>query len=329
MKILVIRFSSIGDIVLTSAVIRCLKQQLKDSEIHALTKPQFDSLFRENPWISQVHVLGHFAETINRLRAEKFDYVVDLHHNLRSWRVRFALGVGGSSFPKLNINKYLLVRFKLNLMPDVHIVDRYFMAVRSLGVVNDGKGLDFFIPPADRLQLADLPAFLHKGYFAFVIGGNHFTKILPASKVIAVIKQLDLPVVLLGGKEDMQRAEEIEAAIGNHVWNSCGRLRLGQSAWMIEHARAVISNDTGLMHIAAAFRKPVVSVWGNTVPSLGMYPYIVSNPERVAIVEIKNLGCRPCSKIGFPACPKGHFNCMEQIDPKAIAESVRQVTGRG
>ena len=300
-------------------------------EVHALTKPQYASLFAENPYITKVHSLaGKPAETVAILRQERFDFVVDLHKNLRSFRIRILLGVKGFSFPKLNLQKYLLVHFKWNLMPEKHIVDRYFDAVKPLGVSNDGRGLDFFIPENDRMQRSDLPDHLQAGYYAFAIGGNHNTKILPAHKAATVIGKLDKPVALLGGREDVGRAAAIVSIAGEDMaWNSCGKLRLGQSAWVVAHSLGVITNDTGLMHIAAAFRKPVVSVWGNTVPELGMYPYIVTHPERVAIIEQKGLSCRPCSKIGYRTCPEKHFNCMEKHSETQIAEALNKVVGAG
>lgn len=326
MKVLVIRFSSIGDIVLTSPVIRCLKNQIPDIEIHVLTKPRFKSIYEESPYISRVMTLdGHFPTMIRRLKVERYDFVADLHNNLRSWRVRLALRVRSKGFPKLNLRKYLLVRFKINLLPDIHIVDRYFKAVRPLGVINDGAGLDFFIAERDRMKITDLPESFRQGYYAFVIGGNHFTKILPAHQIVRVIERLDRPVVLLGGKEDMERGAAIQSMTGSNTWDSCGTFSLGQSAWLIEHALGVITNDTGLMHIAAALHKPIVSVWGNTVPEFGMYPYLLDKPERMAIIEIKGLSCRPCSKIGYPACPKGHFDCMERLSPNEIAAQLHKV----
>ncbi len=326
MKILVIRFSSIGDIVLTSAVVRCLKLQVKNAEIHALTKLNYAQLYAKNPHISKVHLLSNsLSGTIKELKNEHFDYIVDLHTNLRSFRVRLALGVKSVGFPKLNVRKYLLVHFKWQVMPDVHVVDRYFGAVKQLGVTNDGLGLDFFTDESDRLQENEIPLSHRQGYYAFVIGGNHLTKILPPAKVIETISLLDKPVILLGGKEDMVRAQEIESSLPQKVWNLCGKISLGQSATLVKDAKGVFTNDTGLMHIAAAFNKPVVSIWGNTVPELGMYPYIPLHPGRVAIIEQNGLSCRPCSKIGYPKCPKGHFNCMNQHKATQLVSAMRGV----
>ncbi len=323
MKILLIRLSSIGDIVLTSPVVRAIKTQLTSVELHAITRKSYQSIYELNPHIDKVFGVEKSPhEILDLLKAEKYDLIMDLHKNFRSYKLRLALGVKSYAFPKLNWEKYLLVRFKIDHMPDLHIVDRYFEAVKPLGIVNDNLGLDFFIPPQEHELMPDLPDFCAHGYYAVVIGGNHNTKILPVSKLIEVIKHLPKPAVLLGGKEDHLSGEEVVTALGTNVWNACGKLSLSQSAQIIKDSVAVLTNDTGLMHIAAAFKKPVVSVWGNTVPQFGMYPYIPQFPERVSIIENKDLSCRPCSKIGFDRCPKKHFKCMLDLDEKKIAESL-------
>jgi ADP-heptose:LPS heptosyltransferase len=148
-----------------------------------------------------------------------------------------------------------------------------------------------------------------KGYVGLVIGGQHATKMMPTSKLIEVCEDLKEPVLLLGGPEDAERGDKIVQAVGANVFNACGKFRLDESASLVEQAKWIITHDTGLMHIAAAFKKQIVSVWGNTVPELGMYPYL-ADPES-KIVEIKGLSCRPCSKIGYSKCPKSHFKCME------------------
>ena len=145
LKILIIRFSSIGDIVLTTPVIRCIKQQLPNVEIHYLTKRNFKSILSSNPNIDKLHLLEEtLSATISSLKAEKFDLIIDLHHNLRTLIIKIKLGVKSSSFDKLNWQKWLLVNLKINRMPDVHLVDRYFATVRFLGVKNDEKALDYY-----------------------------------------------------------------------------------------------------------------------------------------------------------------------------------------
>lgn len=325
-KILVIRFSSIGDIVLTTPVIRCLKNQIDSVEIHVLTKKKFSSLYKTNPHINKVYEYDDsLKKNIEELRLENYDYIVDLQKNKRSLRVTRALHKPHNSFPKLNFKKFLLTTFKINLMPDIHIVDRYFKAVEKLGVKNDYQGLDFFISEKNDYPLSKLPENFHKGYHAFVIGGTYKTKILPAVKVIEVIKKLNEPVILLGGPDDLERAEEILSAISCQLSaiSLVGKINLEQSASIVKKAKSVLTNDTGLMHIAAAFHKNIVSVWGNTVPELGMYPYLPNEKEKCHIVECKDVKCRPCSKLGFKECPKRHFKCMMEIDSDTVVEKLK------
>ena len=272
-----------------------------------------------NPYINKIHILeGDLDQFIRLLKAEKFDYIVDLHQNIRSWRIRLSLGIPSHGFPKLNFRKFILTRLKIDLMPDIHIVDRYFEAAKKLGIRNDGKGLDYFIPEEDEYDLNALPAGFREGYTAFVIGAKHATKRLPEHKIISIWKKLQSPVLLLGGPEDAPAAERISSACGPLVFSMCGKVSLNQSASLVKQAARVITHDTGLMHIAAAFRKDIVSVWGNTVPQLGMYPYMPGEEEKSRIVEVKGLKCRPCSKLGYDKCPKGHFRCMEEVEESSV-----------
>lgn len=323
-KILLIRFSSIGDIVLTTPVVRCLKQQLPEVELHVLTKSSYRSIYAANPFINKVYEFqGNLKELIRQLKEEHYDFVVDLHKNWRSLRVRMALHCPSASFPKLDFQKFLYTKLKLGHLPEVHIVDRYFKAVEKLNVHNDGQGLDFFFSEGDVMHYEDLPESFREGFVAIVIGGQHATKILPEDKVVEVCDALDYPVVLVGGPEDAARGDRIKEKVGSYVGNSCGSLTVGQSASLLQLADAVITNDTGMMHIAAALRRPIVSVWGNTVPEFGMFPYLPEGMKPSAIVENKELKCRPCDKLGYAKCPKGHFKCMKDLDAREIAEKTK------
>lgn len=314
-KVLVIRFSSIGDIVLTTPVVRCLKARHPGVEIHYLTKASFASIPEVNPFIERVHLLNDdLNTTIRDLKKEEFDYVIDLHHNLRSLRVKMALGVPSRSFSKLNLEKWLLVNLKLNRLPKVHIVDRYFQAASAFDISYDGNGLDYFIPDKEKVEILQLPSEFQNGFVAFVIGAKHATKRLPDSKIVEFINTLHRPVVLLGGKEDAVRGDIVVKGVTSvAVFNACGKFTLNGSASLIEQSELVITHDTGLMHIAAALRKKIISVWGNTVPEFGMYPFLPYGDGESVILENKGLYCRPCSKIGYDRCPKKHFRCMNDL----------------
>lgn len=314
-KILIIRFSSIGDIVLTTPVIRCLKQQL-GAEIHFATKQQYTSVLSSNPYIDRIYGLGKKLEPFAKeLKKNNYDYIVDLHKNLRSLYLSTKLRTKTFRFYKLNAQKWLLTKLKINFLPQKHIVDRYLETVVPLNVHNDGQGLDFFIDSQNRINVKQLhTGLLPNQYICFVIGAAHKTKQLPPSKIISICKKIKRPILLIGGLNDGEKGQKIKALAGTHVINLCGLFNIQQSADIIRQARKVITHDTGMMHIAAAFEKEIISVWGNTVPKFGMYPYYPNNEkDKSTIIEVKDLSCRPCSKIGHEECPKKHFKCMKLI----------------
>jgi heptosyltransferase-2 len=322
-KYLVIRFSSIGDIVLTTPVLRMLKKRRPDAHIHFVTKKKYAALVAHNPYVHKVHTLDdNFPALIKELRAEGFDYILDLHRNLRSFVVKNALGEKSFTFSKLNWRKWLLVNFKINILPPVHVVDRYLETLRELRVKKDTKGLDFFIP-ADVVLPSGIEKIAVKDKFvALVCGAQHATKKIPLLRIAELCGMITLPVVLLGGADEHEQGNEV-VRMASNVHNACGILNIYQSAILIERAKVVVAHDTGLMHIAAALKKNIVSVWGNTVPAFGMYPYYPG--EKSKIFEVKNLLCRPCSKIGFDECPRRHFRCMNDIDYREVASYVNEL----
>jgi ADP-heptose:LPS heptosyltransferase len=253
------------------------------------------------------------SDLITVLKAEEYDYIIDLHNNLRTFRIKQALNVKNKSFNKLNIEKWFKVNFKWNTLPPKHIVDRYLEAASEFKIKNDLQGLDYFIPTSDEVNTIQLGSYYTpQEYVAIAIGAQHSTKRLPLHKLIELCQNIQRPIVLLGGKEDDVEASKILTACSNrtNIYNACGKFNLNQSASIVKQAKYVVSHDTGLMHIAAAFHKEIWSIWGNTVPEFGMYPYQTLHH----IVEVKKLPCRPCSKIGHDQCPKGHFQCMENQD---------------
>lgn len=328
MKILILRFSSIGDIVLTTPVIRTVKTQLDKVEVHYATKAQYRDLFDANPYIDKMHYLADSLQALIReLKQERFDFVVDLHHNLRTFQIKRALDVKSSSYNKLNVEKWLKVNLKIDQLPNLHIVDRYMKTVEQLGVKMDALGLDYFIPEKDVVPIEWLPEGFRDEFVVYAIGAQHGTKKLPLHKMIELCDRINKPVVLLGGPEDAATGEEVARFFSREgettlvseglrklnkktiVYNGCGKFSLNQSASVVKQSRYVFSHDTGLMHIAAAFKKEIFSIWGNTIPSFGMYPY----RTKFTVLENNRVSCRPCSKIGYAKCPKGHFRCMEDL----------------
>ncbi|MEO7800996.1 MAG: glycosyltransferase family 9 protein [Ginsengibacter sp.] len=316
MKFLIVRFSSIGDIVLTTPLIRCLRQKFPNAEIHYLTKKNFLPVIINNPYLTSIHtIVKDFDEVIDRLKVIQFDLIIDLHNNLRTLRLKQTLReVKAVSFNKLNVEKWLLTNLKINTLPKRHIVERYMATVSSLAVTYDNKGLDYFIDDAEKVNQDDIPTSHSQGFIGIVIGAAHNTKKLPVKKLAELCEKIDHPIILLGAQEDFFNGEKIAKSNKTKIYNACGKFKLNESADLVRRSRFVISHDTGLMHIAAAYKKYIISIWGNTVPAFGMTPF--ETPYDV--IQVNNLYCRPCSKIGYDKCPKGHFKCMNNIDINAI-----------
>lgn len=324
-KFLVVRFSSIGDIILTTPVVRHLKQQVEDAEIHYLTKSSYASLLESNPYIDRIHSFdGDLKGCLSILKNEEIDYIIDLHHNLRSGRIKYGLKRYDFSVNKLNWKKWLYVTFKIDRLPDRHMVDRNLDTISSFIEKRDDRGLDYFIPEKDEVDIHSLPAPFRKGYVGLSIGAQHETKKLPLELLVELCQKLDYPVLILGGPADRQVGENIKSSLKRKdILNGCGQYNIHQSASLVRQSKVLITHDTGLMHIGAAFQKKIISIWGNTVPQFGMYPYR-TDPSSEQF-EVNNLSCRPCSKIGHDKCPKKHFKCMMEQDMDQVVKSVRHL----
>lgn len=321
-KILIIRFSSIGDIVLTSPVMRCIKKQL-GSEVHFITKAKFRSTLEHNPHIDKIYTIDkEITETLDQLQKEKYDLIIDLHKNLRSKRLILSLGVKSISFDKINIEKWFRVHTRINLLPKKHLVDRYFDSLSNIGVMNDGEGLSYYHGLTEYDVSHLIPT---TRYVAIVLGATYHTKRIPMEKLEIIIQNSSLDCVLLGGNDVQELAQDLKADYPS-VINLCGEVSLNESAALVLNSKYTITGDTGLMHMAAAFKTPTMVFWGSTAYELGMYPYYGSNYNIKQFHMVnKNITCSPCSKIGKDVCPKGHFKCMMDLSEQDIISGIRSL----
>lgn len=330
MRLLFIRLSSIGDIVFTTAAIRCAKEQIPGVEIHFLTKKSLKAVTEANPYIDHFHYHDkNLAATIAELKAVGFDKVIDLHHNFRTFRIKKALGIPSHTYKKLSLQKWILTRFGINLLPDTHIVERSLDPLKELGVQNDGKGMDYFIPATISLKSNDIPTSHQAGYIALVIGASYATKRMPVQQLKELCALIPVPIILIGGKEDTIEGEEVSGTDSFKIYNACGKFNLHESALLVKGARMVISNDTGFLHVACAFHKKTIAIWGATSPLLQVAPYyaisdVQNGQEMFYNAMVPNLSCQPCSKYGTKKCPQGHFACMKKQDLHFIAEKAMQ-----
>ena len=313
LRILIIRFSSIGDIILTTPIIRCLKNQL-NSDIDFLIKNQYSSLIYANPNINKIIPLSNNARsTLEILRSNKYDIVIDLQNNFQSLKFRLGLGVKSYTYSKQNFKRYVLIYFGIDLLKN-HIVDRYFQAVANLKVYNDDKGIDFFIKGIPKIDFN-----VSQNYICWCIGSAHNRKKLSALQISRAISKIDLPLVFLGGDQDKEISIKImQSSKSKNIYDLCGVTTIEESAYIIKKSQLVLTNDTGMMHIASAFSNPIISFWGCTKPSLGFGAY---NPFKGSKNIITSLSKRPCSKHG-KYCRVQSKGCVKEIDSETISEAI-------
>jgi ADP-heptose:LPS heptosyltransferase len=325
-RILIIRFSSIGDIVLTFTVASTIKSLYPHCTIDFVTKPQFKELLNACPDLDTIYTLtGTVAQLRKEIDFNQYDAILDLHHNLRS---RILLGFQFCKvyrFPKNNIEKWLLTTFKIRPKIIRHVTERYLetlSAYTKAPIV--GIAPAYRVPDASKIDIKETFQVEPSKYVAVAIGAQFATKRMPTDLLVELIQKINLPVLLLGAKEDQLTANEIlEQCTSNIIFSAVGTATIHESAWLVKNAKALLTHDTGLMHIGASFEVPLHVIWGNTTRDFGMYPYRVEQ-EQVFNYEVSGLSCRPCSKIGHQSCPKGHFSCMRQQDLVAIAHAINE-----
>lgn len=334
-KILIIRLSSIGDILLATPLIRILRHKFPDAQIDFLTKARFAELLQPHPGLN--HIL-RFDETVgfgelkrikNHIRRTRYDWILNIHNNLRTaYLCSFLPAVHLFKINKRVFRRWLLVHFKWNLFREiVPVYQRYLEPLQTFGITDDGQGLDFYVDAVAQQKIADEYASFvsqHQVIIGIVPGATYATKRwLPerfAQVADALARQFNAGIVLFGGKPEIALQAEILSQMKTPALGLAGQLSLQESAAMIQHCQLVISNDSGLMHIAAALKKKLIAIFGSTTRELGFFP---AAPEQVILEQ--PLPCRPCSHVGRHTCPKKHFGCMRQIPVSAVLVAAAQL----
>jgi heptosyltransferase-2 len=321
-KILIIRLSSLGDILLTTPLIRTLKNCNPKLQIDFILREEYEELLKNNSYINKIYkYTNHKFEKqsiFNSLLDEEYDLTIDLQNNIRSKELVRLLKCDKLKFRKNNFKKFLLVRFKINKLKSTPPIPVRYFNVLNNSTLDEG-GLDFFTDNDINSNLRDADNFI-----GLCPGAKHFTKQWPKEYFIELGNKLEYEgykVVLFGGVKEVKTCNEIEEKLQNAL-NLCNTsiLQLGADMKM---CKAIYTNDSGLMHLASAVKVPVISFFGSTVKEFGFFPY---NAKSV-VLENKKLSCRPCTHIGRSACPKVHFNCMKQITPDNAFQALKKVTG--
>lgn len=296
---------------------RCVRKAFPKAEIHFATKEVFKDLVKHNPYIDQLRLLGNEWDAyLSTFRGEAFDLYIDLHKNIRTKLIKRVLDLGSYiSYDKRNWAKWQLVHLKRNTLQSYSVHDSYFEALAPLGVTYDGQGLDVFLGEEGQgLELPDQP------YIAMVIGAQFATKQAPKEKLAALLQKVEKPVVLIGGKGEKELADFLTSH-HDKVSNWVGKASLLESTFLLKGAHKVLSHDTGMMHIAASLNKDMAVLWGSSLKEFGFYPVYQENSKASVMHFAQDgLSCRPCSKLGKSACPKGHFKCMNDHNYDRLAE---------
>ena len=319
-KALVIRFSSIGDIILTTPAIRCLANQ-GNYEVYLLTKKEYSQVLIDNPYLSHIIIYKNLITTSKKVRAQNFDIIIDLHKSLRSIPLRALLFQKYYSFKKLRTKRWMRTILKNKLDNDRHIALRFMDALKPLGLEYDDMGLDYFIPSESKVPL---PSQKERRNVGLVPGANFYTKTIPIKVLSRIVSHWpEIHFHIVGGQKEEEKFQELHQFA--NVTDHCGKLSLTQSASILNQCELVITSDTALMHISAALNKKIISIWGGTVPEFGFYPFLPKESKSFEIIENKILNCRPCSKSGMDYCPKGHFNCMNSLSTKDINNKIKNI----
>lgn len=319
-KILIIRLSSIGDIVLSTPLIRLLRKKFPSAQIDFVVKKEFSELLKFNPHLTNLiefDASNGFKELL-RLRyqilKERYDLIVDIHNNLRSVFLRTLSGAMVLKVDKRVFKRLLLVKFKINLYKNIiPVAERYIETVSQLSIKNDNQGLELFVPN-DVIEVAKSKIDFSDSerYIAIAPSAKHQTKRWLPERFAEVGDRLsekfNAKIILMGGKEDEQICKLVESMMKNKPINICGKTSLLESAGILSLCEMLITNDSGLMHIGSAMKTKVVAIFGSTVKEFGFFPYGTKS-----IVVEKPIPCRPCSHIGREKCPKKHFKCMMEI----------------
>jgi ADP-heptose:LPS heptosyltransferase len=327
LKALVICGASISDVVFATPVIRALKVQLDDVEVHVLVETSAAFILDENPYVDQIHFFNpSFWESRKRLGVEKFEFVVNLREDWFARLLSFFIGKKTYSLKSLWWKKWLMVNLKIEQLPNTHLVSRMMDTVEDLQVKQDELGLDYFIPEKDRVLLKWLPEAFHQGYYVFCIHASYNTRKLTVDRMIELCDKINKPIVVLGSSDDSATGELLSGFFGKSlsvsyeegllqlnkktiVYNGCGKFNFNQMASIVKQSRGVFTFDNEFIPIASAFKREIFGLWGNTILLFGRYPY----RTKFTVFENNRVTCRPCSTKGFDKCPKGHFKCMQRI----------------
>lgn len=321
-NILVIRLSSLGDVILTTPLIRSIKNTYPGIKLDFIVREEYKDAIILNPHLERVYTLesdNDYDKLYDKIGKEKYDLIIDLQNNLRSRIIAGKLGAKTLKYEKPYLKRLLLVKLKINMLEDAPSIPERYAGVVN-GEILDEDGPEIFLPDGYEVKLDD-----SDNQIGICAGSKHFTKMYPveyASELISLLQQKGYKIVLFGGADDIGICKQIEE-LQPGVENLCNENDLLQTAAEMQKCKIVICNDSGLMHAAAAVKVPVAAIFGSTVSEFGFAPY----KSKHILIENNSIDCRPCSHIGRSKCPKDHFNCMHELTPSYVLNKIENFIG--
>ena len=321
LHILVVRFSSIGDIILTTPVLRGLREKYPDAVIHFLTMDRFKEAISGNPDMNKLILfdkkkyrgifgISQFSQT---LKGTRYDLIIDLHAKIRSRLISLFIGGRVLRYKKRSLWKSILVPLRMvRYHVDDTIVRNYFKPLNKIFVYYSGENLTFHFGPQDLEKIQP-----HQNAVVLAPGAANPTKQWPAASFSRLGNMLTEPVILIGGNNDYETCEEIRKVIGSRCTNLAGKLSLKESGALISVSKYLVSNDSGPFHMARALSKKVFVIFGPTDPNMFTY-------DENAVLIHAGTACSPCSLHGDKVCPKGHFDCMKVLTPEVVYQKIQK-----
>jgi heptosyltransferase-2 len=347
-RILLIRLSSLGDVLLSTPLISLLSQKYPSAKIDFVIFQEYSELIRYHPGIHQVFEINKeeglqgLNQIKNKLNSQSYEVILDLHNNFRSRWLTLRLS---SLFSRVRIYRikkqkfarFLLVKYKINLYRKLYgkiipVWEKYVRTAAHLGLSSEnhnGKP-DLYLPDATRVSAEKILKRLNvpSSYITVAPGARHYTKRWPAENYASVInrvfRETGRTTLLLGGTSDKETVQNMLKKVEKPAAISlAGEISLLETAAIIKNSQLLLTNDSGLMHVGSAMDIPLVAIFGSTVEEFGFFPA----GSDIDIVQNEALYCRPCSHIGRSACPEGHFKCMEEISPGVVTERIKHLLG--
>jgi len=327
---LIIRLSSIGDILLTTPFIRQVRKRFPQAQLEFVVKKQYADLLAFNPHIDVLYQFDNSILTLKRqIHNNFYEYIFDLHNNMRSIFIRYGLNCKQLfSINKDKFRRFILVYFRINLYSEIKsIPQRYQETGREAVIVDDQKGLDFYWDKQTEQSslkiLSEKAVDLNKPILCIAPGAGFFTKRWPLEYFDRLIRHIinrhDVNIIIIGSPAEAALFNKLQ--ILHQVYNFAGSVNLIQTGYIISKSILLLSNDSGMMHMATAVGTDVVAIFGSSVKELGFYPY----RGQSVVIENEKIDCRPCSHIGRKSCPQKHFKCMVDIKPARVYESIKEL----